>query len=154
LERAVLFPELTERLLKLLRIKHFEPAHTIGLDRPLTVEEHKLTKWLLLHSGSDAARFLPQLEAVHVRGQCSCGCPTVNLEVPANVAPVNVHSRVLSDFVGSVNGNFVGVLLHQRGGYLCELEVYDLSDIPRPFGLPETSTLRPFEGEALTAAPD
>jgi hypothetical protein len=40
----MLFPELTERLLKLLRIKQFEPAHTIDLDRRLTAEEYELVK--------------------------------------------------------------------------------------------------------------
>ncbi len=40
----------------------------------------------------------------------------------------------------------VGVMMLQRGGYLTCLEVYDLSDIERPYGLPNFSSLRPFNG--------
>jgi hypothetical protein len=40
----------------------------------------------------------------------------------------------------------VGVMLHQNKGYLTCLEVYDLSDIERPYGLPDLSSLKPFHG--------
>jgi hypothetical protein len=45
-----------------------------------------------------------------------------------------------------VNGKMVGVMLLQSQGYLTCLEVYDLSDIEHPYGLPDLSSLKPFHG--------
>lgn len=124
----MLFPELTERVRRLFRMKNLdEPVHSIPQDRPLTFEEHALTEWLLLHGEPQARDFLPQLENMHVHAKCSCGCPTIDLRVSEVIPCANPQTRVLADFVGVVDGNFVGVLLHQRGGRVCELEVYSMS---------------------------
>jgi hypothetical protein len=50
----------------------------------------------------------------------------------------------VADAVGEVDGKMVGVMLLQSGGYLACLEVYDLSDIERPYGLPDLRSLKPF----------
>jgi hypothetical protein len=46
--------------------------------------------------------------------------------------------------MGEVNGKMVGVMLLQNQGYLTCLEVYDLSDIEHPYGLPDLTSLKPF----------
>jgi hypothetical protein len=51
---------------------------------------------------------------------------------------------MIEDAVGEVNGKMVGVMLLQSQGYLTCLEVYDLSDIEHPYGLPNLRTLRAF----------
>jgi hypothetical protein len=126
-------------------IKNEEPAGTIPLDRPISSEEHAIAEWLLLHSKPSAVSFLPQLDGARVTGQCSCGCPTVDLRVAVGTSPAETQDNPVGDALGEVNGNMVGVMLLQSGGYLTCLEVYDLSDIPHPHGLPELKSLRPLE---------
>jgi hypothetical protein len=125
--------------------KNEEPARTIPLDRPISSEERAIAEWLLLHSKPPAISFLPQLEGACVTGQCSCGCPTVDLRVAEGIPPAQPQDNPIGDALGEVNGNMVGVMLLQTGGYIACLEVYDLSDIPHPYGLPELKSLRPFE---------
>lgn len=83
--------------------------------------------------------FLPQLRGARVTGQCSCGCPTVDLRVADGIPAAQPQDNPVGDALGAVDGNTVGVMLLHNGGYLTCLEVYDLSDgdIPRPFGLPD-----------------
>jgi hypothetical protein len=139
------FPELTERLRRLLRIKYpKKPALSIPQNRLLTADERALAEWLLLNGEPEARDFLPQLATVRVRAKCGCGCPTIDLSVPRATASAHFEKRILADFVGTVDSNLVGVLLHQQGGRLCELEVYSLSGVDAPFGLPDISTLHPF----------
>ncbi len=126
--------------------KDGERATTIPLDRPLTEEERSIAEWLLVHAIPPALDFLPQLAIARVKGQCSCGCPTVDLRVPEETERAEQHDNPIGDVVGEVNGYTVGVMLLQRGGHLTCLEVYDLSDIERPYGLPDINSLRLFEG--------
>jgi hypothetical protein len=46
--------------------------------------------------------------------------------------------------LGEVDGKLVGIMLFQSGGYLSCLEVYDLDELERPYGLPALESLRPF----------
>ena len=125
-----------------------ERATTIPLDRPLTEDERAIGEWLLLHATPPAFDFLPQLAMARVTGQCSCGCPTVDLRLPESAPKAEPRDNPIGDAVGEVNGDMVGVMLLQRGGHLTCLEIYDLSDIARPYGLPDLSSLRPFEGKS------
>lgn len=79
-------------------------------------------------------------------GRCACGCPTVDLRVAEGIPAAQVQDNPIGDALGAVDGKTVGVMLLQSGGYLTCLEVYDLNDgeIPRPFGLPDLKSLRPF----------
>ena len=120
-------------------------AKTIPLDRPISREERTIAEWLLLHSKPSAFSFLPQLDGARVTGQCSCGCPTVDLQVADGTSPAHPQENPVGAALGEVNGNTVGIMLLQSGGYLACLEVYDLSDIPHPYGLPELMSLRPWE---------
>ena len=120
-------------------------AETIIVDRPLTEHEYAIAKWLLLHSTPPATDFLPQLDVARVSGHCGCGCPTADLKVPEGTPKAEVRDNPIGDAIGEVNGKMVGVMLLQRGGYLKCLEIYDLSDIEHPYGLPDLNSLRPFE---------
>jgi hypothetical protein len=120
-------------------------AATIPLDRPLTEEERSIAEWLLVNAIPPALDYLPQLAIAQVKGQCSCGCPTVDLCLPDSTPRAQPRDSPIGDAVGEVNGDMVGVMLMQREGHLTCLEVYDLSDIARPYGLPDVRSLRPFE---------
>jgi hypothetical protein len=128
-------------------LNHDGPAKTIPLDRPISDEERAIAEWLLLNSKPSAVAFLPQLKGIRVTGQCSCGCPTVDLRVAEGILPAPLQDNPLGDALGEVNGNMVGVMLLGSGGYLACLEVYDLSDITHPYGLPDLKSLRPFEAK-------
>ena len=126
-------------------LKDQEPATTIPPDRPLSSEERAIAEWLLRHADSSAISFLSQLDNARVTGQCNCGCPTVHLRVAEGTPRAEPQDNPIGDALGEVNGNMVGVMLLQSGGHLTCLEIYDLSDIQHPYGLPELKTLRPFE---------
>lgn len=140
------FLELRDRFFRLFKIKNpDEPATSIPLDRSLTLEERTLIEWLLRHGEPGASEFLPQLETAHVYLGCSCGCPTINIEVPDSIPAAHSRSNTLADFVADDGENPVGVILFQAGGRLSGLEIYAFGDPPIPFGLPDPSTLHLFE---------
>jgi len=78
-------------------------------------------------------------------GSAVAAVQTVDLRVAEGTSPAQSQGNPVGDALGEVNGNVVGMMLLQSGGYLSCLEVYDLSDIPHPYGLPELKSLRPFE---------
>jgi hypothetical protein len=53
--------------------------------------------------------------------------------------------NILADFLATVNGEDVGVILFQRGGRLSSLEVYSQGGTDKPFGLPEIETIYSYE---------
>jgi hypothetical protein len=110
-------------------LKDQKPAETIPLDRAISSDERTIAEWLLLHSDPSALSFLSQLDNIRVIGQCSCGCPTVDLRVSEGTLPADFAKRAIGDALGEVNGNTVGVMLLQSDGHLTCLEVYDLTDI-------------------------
>jgi hypothetical protein len=120
------------------------PVKTLPLDRDLTPDERAIAEWLLVHADPSATEFIYQLHVARVTGQCSCGCPTVDLLIPANTSPAEPRDNPVGDAIGEVNGKMVGVMLLQSKGYLTCLEVYDLSEIEHPYGLPDLSSLKPF----------
>ena len=132
---------------KAKRSKEIVPATTLPLDRPLTPEERAIGEWVLRNADPPALDFLPQLEVARVTGQCSCGCPTIDLRMPEGTPRVEPRENPVGDATGHVGEDMVGVMLLQRGGYLQCLEVYDLSDIQRPYGLPSVKSLEPMGGE-------
>lgn len=118
--------------------------------RPLTPEEHGLLVWILEHGSEEARSFLPQVEGMRAVRACTCGCPTIRLEV-AEGAPVgrSQADRMICDLIGSTEkGELVGLMLFQIAGKLDALEVYSLDgdtqgDLPE-FGLPTVESLNPF----------
>ena len=121
------------------RMKGIEPQN-----RPITAEEHTLIEWLLRHGTPDSEKFLRQVSSLIVVSKCQCGCPTVNfLQEGEPVAHAPEH--ILADYLATVNGEDVGVILFQRGGRLSSLEVYSRAGTDKPFDLPKVETIYSYE---------
>jgi hypothetical protein len=119
-------------------------ATTLPLDRPLNSDECKLAEHLLRYAGvQEAAAFIPQLARARVTGQCSCGCPTVDLAVPPDLHVPNAPAkRLIADATGRVDGKLVGAMIFQDGGLLTLLEIYRIEDVSEnAFGLPSVETI-------------
>lgn len=112
--------------------------------RPLSTEERDFLTHLLQHAQPDATAFLPQLEGMLAKANCTCGCPTISLAVAQHHTPVSFPKRFVADMVGGSADAMVGILLIQAGGKLVELEVYAFGDITAPFSLPAPETLQPI----------
>jgi hypothetical protein len=105
--------------------------------RPLSADERALLEWLLRHGIPAAEQYLDQLDRVTVVSRCSCGCPTIDLAVDGNTAPMSAGSDILADFEARPpEGGLIGILLHVRIGLLSELEVYSISGEQQPTSLP------------------
>src|SRR5580704_17628646 len=123
---------------------HQEPAKTIPQNRPLNSDERELLTWLLKHGEPEAAEHLSQISSVRVIGQCGCGCPTIDLAVGDKQAARASASTIIAEFCGTtLEGAFVGVMVHVREGILSELEAYSLSD-KKKFSFPRPESLEPF----------
>jgi len=105
--------------------------------RDLSAKEVDLIKWLL--TKTNHSEFIEQIGKTKVVSKCSCGCPTVDLQVEGYESkPVRF---VLSAEGFSPEGIAVGVILHVRNGLVSELEVYS-QDGTKVFGLPEIDRLQ------------
>jgi hypothetical protein len=114
------------------------------LNRPITSHERDLIKWLLEHGEPGSERFLGQVDSLTVIFKCACGCPTVNFALEGE--PVSHEAEhILSDYLATVDGQDVGIILFQRGGRLSSLEVYSQAGSENPFGLPEIETIYSYE---------
>jgi hypothetical protein len=123
-------------------------ATTLPLDRPLTPEEHSLAEHLLRHAAVPGVEaFVTQLAYARVTGQCSCGCPTVDLTVPPELRISDPPAeRPIADATGRVDGKLAGVMIFQTQGLLTCLEIYRLEDVSDdPFGLPPVETIERLE---------
>jgi len=104
------------------RFRRNKSATTVEMDRTLSEAERSLAMRLLREfAPPEAIAFLPQLDQARVTGKCSCGCPTVDLTVPAELRvadpPLNCP---LADAFGCVDRKHVGVMLFQAGAcYAC-----------------------------------
>ncbi len=111
--------------------------------RAMATDERALIEWLLRRSGSSEHIF-QQLDALTVVSKCTCGCPTVYFSVggePFSKEP----EHILADYLATVDGKDVGVVLFDRGGRLSSLEVYSMAGSDEPFGLPEIETIRSYD---------
>lgn len=113
-------------------------------NRPVTPKERSLVEWLLRHGKPGSKQFLKQVDALVVVSKCSCGCPTVYFAQEGESIAQNA-AHVLADYLATVDGQEVGVILFQRGGRLSSLEVYSLAGNDKPFGLPELNTIYSYE---------
>jgi hypothetical protein len=113
-------------------------------NRPVTATESCLIEWLLRHGNPDSDQFLKQVESLVVVSKCSCGCPTVYFTQEGGPLAQGAE-HILADYLATVNGEDVGVILFQRGGRLSSLEVYSQAGTDKPFGLPELETLYSYE---------
>ena len=120
-------------------------AETIPLDRSLTEEEQRLIAWLLEHGKPEASEYLSQIPLVSAVGQCSCGCPTIDLSVSGKRATWASKGGIVADFLGETAQRVpVGVMLWIKEDKLFCLEVYSFIPVEGTFSLPLVETLKPW----------
>jgi hypothetical protein len=119
--------------------------------RPLTSHERALVDWFV-DGPVNSPEMRAQADAASVVATCSCGCPSVDLEVPPGVpaAPLNsddpdVRNSEDASFIAratSPDGREVNVILHVIAGRLVELEIWaGMYGGDRRTELPDVSTL-------------
>lgn len=80
--------------------------------RSLTPEELELLHWMFEHGSDDLRSFSPQIEGIRASRWCTCGCPSIGLEI-AESAPLGVDrsDTLIGDFDGkTARDELVGVL--------------------------------------------
>jgi hypothetical protein len=126
----------------------------VPLDEPrdLSAGERALLDRLL--TGSAATDELrEQAKTARVVGTCSCGCPSVTLEVASTAPPARWtephpdvrHGQDASIYAEAMNseGRTLDVVLHSIDGRLTELEIWAQGDDKGPqVTLPDASSLR------------
>jgi len=105
--------------------------------RDLSTKEVDLIEWLL--TKNNHSELIEQIGKTRVVSKCSCGCPTIDLQVKE--CESGSVRLVLSANGFSPDGIPVGVILHVRNGLISELEVYS-KDGTKVFGLPEIDKLQ------------
>jgi hypothetical protein len=122
-----------------------EPNNGIeALNRPLTLEEKDLLRWLLEHGFPGAEKLLPQIEKLTVVGKCTCGCPTVYFALDG-VPVKRKGEKVISDYLALVDEMPVGVMVFETDGNLSSLEAYSCPGSDKPFGLPAINSIHGFD---------
>lgn len=113
-------------------------------ERLLTDYERELVAWLIEHGTyGDKPALQAQILRLSVRERCTCGCPTVYFALDGK--PVRRKGeRLVSDYLGTVDGMEVGIMLFETNGDLSSLEVYSCPGTDQPFGLPGTASIRPL----------
>jgi hypothetical protein len=114
--------------------------------RPLSQPELLILTALLAPDFPGAAELRLQLPAVRVVGKCDCGCPTVDLAVPTDVAPSPAQTRArLAPVEGRVTPAASelrdDIILFVDDGRLSSLE-YVSYDKPRPSEWPPLDRVR------------
>jgi hypothetical protein len=145
LYKATLADELSDGLEELRKHKiHVEAITTaIPEDRPLTVAEARLLRWLLEHGIPRAACYLPQLEHARVASRCSCGCASINFAIDG-VVPTPGAMGILSDYQWrAAGGEAFGVFVFEYDGLLAGLEVFSMDGLADATVLPDIEQLFP-----------
>jgi len=114
-----------------------------GFPRPLLASERDALEFVLRHSSfPEQSELLAQAGVTTATDQCSCGCASIGLSVPHELAPASSDSEsgvstpiqneaVVVNDAGEPIG---GVLVFTKDGYLSYLEVYNYGDDPiNPF---------------------
>jgi hypothetical protein len=115
-----------------------------AMRRAVTREEAAVIEWLLRHGEQGSDHFFAQIETLTIVSRCTCGCPTVYFELENNQAS-RKGEHLISDQLGTVDGEDVGVMLFELNGRLSSLEVYSCAGADKPFGLPKLEDLYTFE---------
>jgi hypothetical protein len=122
----------------------FRPAN-----RFLTTDEVALLRHLVSRGPHAEPRFAEQLGRLRVVGECSCGCPTIDLGLDGGPKQLDGPLLIVADLVGkSPEGIDINVILHAHSGVLSELEVYSVSG-SEPFTLPRPGDLKEWEDAAV-----
>jgi hypothetical protein len=114
-------------------------------DRPPTVTEAALARWLLQHGIPQAAAYLPQLDRARVVSRCYCRCGSVDFAIDDVVPPVGGGISILADYEWrAAGGELFGIFLFERGGLLAGLEVWSQDGLGCAVALPEIEQLQPI----------
>jgi hypothetical protein len=118
-----------------------------SINRSLTKHERDLILWLLDHP-EEGQHDIPQLrsrvDALTVVRKCTCGCPTVYFALEGVPVP-RKGEHLISDYLATVDGEEVGIMLFQSGGRLSSLEVHSAAGTDKPFELPAIENLYSWE---------
>ena len=101
--------------------------------RPLSEPERRILTALLEPDFPGAAELRAQLPRTEVTSRCSCGCPTVNLAVPLDVAPSPVGDGCLpvQAAVDTIDHAAQHIIFFVRDGRLDRLETWWIDgDVP------------------------
>jgi hypothetical protein len=111
--------------------------------RELTDVEKSVLKVLLSEPFPGRDALDQQVPYVRTTGlSCTCGCPSIALEVSPPGSPAAVTERVPVEAFGrDESGNLVGVLLFVDNGLMSELEFYSLVGDEAP-AIPKLDSLR------------
>lgn len=110
--------------------------------RPLSKKERAVLIWLLEHGPTDAINFIPQLDVIEARSSCSCGCPSIEFNVPIDSPYIESPQGMRFFAAGNTGTDEVGVMLTAGSGVLSNLEVYTWGGVDHSFDLPLLETLR------------
>ncbi len=114
-------------------------------DRPLTVEEVALVRWMLQNGYAAAAEFLSQLSQARVVSRCYCGCASLDFSVGGVAPPPGDGIGILADFEYCTSeGYLCGAFVFERAGLLAGLEVWSQDGLSTPSVLPLLSQLQPL----------
>jgi hypothetical protein len=113
------------------------------MNRPLSLSEQQLIRWMLDHGGEEAREFLPQVDRAEASPEkCPCGCASIDLSIDG-LPKSSGKLHVLADYLFGTADHLNGIFVFQRNGMLAGLEVYGLTgDAPKSLPLP--SSLRPY----------
>jgi hypothetical protein len=111
--------------------------------RSLRSEELAVIKSVLerapLGESCDASRSC--VEALHVVGECNCGCDSLFFSGSSGSTP---NFRIADGLGYTADGEEIGIILWASGSQIVYLELYNYSELPPRLPLPET--ICPFEG--------
>lgn len=113
-------------------------------DRPLTVAEKTLVRWLLQHGTPQASRYLPQLDRARVASRCYCCCASIDFAIKGVVSARGNAISILADYEWRApGGELFGVFVFERNSLLAGLEVWSQDGLGDATSLPGIKQLRP-----------
>ena len=145
-ERDVDGDVIVTRRVELIEGGNMTASGEIPEDRPLTVQETSLIRWLLSNGTPAAAAYLPQVAEAHVVSRCPCGCASVDFTVGGVRAPLGEPITILADYeYQTASGHLCGVFVFARTGLLAGLEVWSIDGQCTASTLPLVEELKPIE---------
>src|SRR5438093_4965675 len=141
---SVLSPAVAE--LVLVRPHSVEPhsPSRIPEERPLSLEERSLMRWLLEHGEPEELRFLPQLAEAQVVARCGCGCASIDLAVGGRVGTPR-SMDILSDYLWrDADNHLFGAFVFAHEQLLAGLDLWSVDGEATAATLPKPEQLTPM----------
>jgi len=117
--------------------------------RPLTVQERSITRWLIDHASCDESEkgeYFAQLEEATVVGMCSCGCASVDFAISGLKSDPSAPLDPFGDFI--TKDQRFGVFVFSRQNRLAGIEIYSLQGDEAGSVFPSFEELVPMKTEA------